>query len=182
MCIDISGQFTLECIYFTLQIADSGCPELHSWQDIILKRVKARPDRLSAFCLRSSGAGVDLLIFWLIFFFSFPVLNVYSGIYFESSTIKWSSIKTCLKAIREENYLHKSRVNRFRQLRATALKWKVTSAATSALRVRHLISRLTFPGGLEAVEDVYSLDVIGQRGVGQQGAVPIDCVQGKFKG
>lgn len=43
-------------------------------------------------------------------------------------------------------------------------------------------SSLTFPGGLEAVEDVYSLDVIGQRGVGQQGAVPIDCVQGKFKG
>lgn len=43
-------------------------------------------------------------------------------------------------------------------------------------------SRLTFPGGLEAVEDVYSLDVIGQRSVGQQGSVPIDCVQGKFKG
>lgn len=43
-------------------------------------------------------------------------------------------------------------------------------------------SRLTFPGRLEAVEDVYSLDVIGQRGVGQQGAVPIDCVQGKFEG
>lgn len=43
-------------------------------------------------------------------------------------------------------------------------------------------SRLTFPGGLEAVEDVYSLDVVGQRSVGQQGAVPIDCVQGKFKG
>lgn len=42
--------------------------------------------------------------------------------------------------------------------------------------------QLTFPGGLEAVEDVYSLDVIGQCGVGQQGAVPIDCVQGKFKG
>lgn len=41
---------------------------------------------------------------------------------------------------------------------------------------------LTFPGGLEAVEDVYSLDVIGQGGVGQQGAVPIDCIQGKFKG
>lgn len=41
---------------------------------------------------------------------------------------------------------------------------------------------LTFPGGLEAVEDVYSLDVIGQRGVGEQGAVPVDCVQGKFKG
>lgn len=41
---------------------------------------------------------------------------------------------------------------------------------------------LTFPGGLKAVEDVYSLDVIGQRGVGEQGAVPVDCVQGKFKG
>lgn len=43
-------------------------------------------------------------------------------------------------------------------------------------------SQLTFPGGLEAVKDVYSLDVIGQCGVGQQGAVPIDCVQGKFEG
>lgn len=41
---------------------------------------------------------------------------------------------------------------------------------------------LTFPGGLKAVEDVYSLDVIGQRGVGEQCAIPVDCVQGKFKG
>lgn len=44
------------------------------------------------------------------------------------------------------------------------------------------LSALTFPGGLKAVEDVYSLDVIGERGVGEQGAVPVDCVQGKFKG
>lgn len=41
---------------------------------------------------------------------------------------------------------------------------------------------LTFAGGLEAVKDVYSLDVVGQRGVGEQGAVPVDCVQGKFEG
>lgn len=46
----------------------------------------------------------------------------------------------------------------------------------------HTFPLLTFPGGLEAVEDVYSLDVIGQRSVGEQGAVPVDCVQGKFKG
>lgn len=46
----------------------------------------------------------------------------------------------------------------------------------------HTFPLLTFPGGLEAVEDVYSLDVIGQRSIGEQGAVPVDCVQGKFKG
>lgn len=34
----------------------------------------------------------------------------------------------------------------------------------------------TFPGGLEAVVDVYPLDVVGERGVGQQGSVPVDCV------
>lgn len=56
------------------------------------------------------------------------------------------------------------------------------SNAAPPRRHAWLPSLLTFPGGLEAVEDVYSLDVIGQRGVGQQGAVPIDCVQGKFKG
>lgn len=45
-----------------------------------------------------------------------------------------------------------------------------------------LLHRITFSGGLKAVKDVYSLDVIGQRGVGEQGAVPVDCVQGKFEG
>lgn len=46
----------------------------------------------------------------------------------------------------------------------------------------NILAVLTFPGSLKAVKDVYSLDVIGQCGVGEQCAVPIDCVQGKFKG
>ena len=41
---------------------------------------------------------------------------------------------------------------------------------------------LTFAGGLKAVEDVDSLDVVGEGGVWEQGAVPVDRVQGKFKG
>lgn len=45
-----------------------------------------------------------------------------------------------------------------------------------------LYPSLTFPGSLEAVKDVYSLDVISQCGVWEQRAVPVDCVQGKFKG
>lgn len=34
----------------------------------------------------------------------------------------------------------------------------------------------TFSGGFEAVIDVYPLDVVGERGVWQQGSVPVDCV------
>lgn len=41
---------------------------------------------------------------------------------------------------------------------------------------------LTFAGGLKAVKDVNSLNVIGQCGVGEQCAVSVDCVQGKFEG
>ena len=41
---------------------------------------------------------------------------------------------------------------------------------------------LTFARGLEAVEDVDPLDVVGEGGVGQQRAVPVDGVQGKLKG
>ena len=40
----------------------------------------------------------------------------------------------------------------------------------------------TFPGGLKAVVDVYPLDVVRERGVGEEGSVPVDCVQRKFKG
>lgn len=76
-----------------------------------------------------------------------------------------------MKAI-QSSLLEKSEPNRFQQ----------SPHGNGTRRRAPLPSVLTFPGGLEAVEDVYSLDVIGQRGVGQQGAVPIDCVQGKFKG
>lgn len=41
---------------------------------------------------------------------------------------------------------------------------------------------LTFPGGLEAVVDVNPLNVVGQRGVGQQGPVSVDVVDGEFEG
>lgn len=43
-------------------------------------------------------------------------------------------------------------------------------------------SSLTFPGGLEAVEDVDSLDVVGERGVRQKRSVPVDGVKSEFKG
>ena len=40
----------------------------------------------------------------------------------------------------------------------------------------------TSPGGLEAVEEVYSLDVVGQGGVGHQCAVPVDVGHCKLEG
>lgn len=74
--------------------------------------------------------------------------------------------------------------------RSFALEWLLEAGAKSEYpkRTRAKLTnapslpRLTFPGRLKAVEDVYSLDVVGQRGVGEQGAVPVDCVQGKFEG
>lgn len=46
----------------------------------------------------------------------------------------------------------------------------------------HRACFLTPPGGLEAVEDVDSLDVVGERGVGEKRSVSVDGVQSEFKG
>lgn len=37
-------------------------------------------------------------------------------------------------------------------------------------------------GGFKAVKEVYSLDVVGQRGVWHQGSVSVDTCNSKFKG
>lgn len=36
--------------------------------------------------------------------------------------------------------------------------------------------------GLKTVKEVYSLDVVGQRGVWHQGSVPVNASNSKFKG
>ena len=41
---------------------------------------------------------------------------------------------------------------------------------------------LTSPRGLKTVKQVYSLDIVGQRGVWHQGPVPVYVGYSKFKG
>lgn len=49
-------------------------------------------------------------------------------------------------------------------------------------RQRGMHCLLTFLGGFKAVMEVYPLDVVGQRGVGQQRSVPVDDVGRKSEG
>lgn len=61
-----------------------------------------------------------------------------------------------------------------------SVPWRVSSALSPRLQGEH--RPLTFLGGFKAVVEVYPLDVVGQRGVGQQRSVPVDDVGRKSEG